>query len=47
LFYKGKHIDVSNIKQKEDKYERFDYGKVRVDYSSLIVGENENIKDSR
>jgi hypothetical protein len=47
LYYKDKRPEVSSVKQREDKYSRFDYGKVRVDFSSGLVGENQNIKDSR
>lgn len=47
MFYKGKKQDVSIVKQREDKYSRFDYGKFRVDMASGIIGQEENIKDSR
>jgi hypothetical protein len=47
LYHKTKRQQVSTMNQKEDKNTRFDYGKTRVDFSSGIVGENENIRDSR
>ncbi|TDT50799.1 hypothetical protein [Fonticella tunisiensis] len=47
MYYSGKRCDISKVKQREDKHTRFDYGKVRVDLSSALVGENEKIKDSR
>lgn len=47
MYYKRKKHDVSSVKQSEDKYTHYDYGKVHVDYSSGLIGENENIKDSR
>ncbi|SKA79637.1 hypothetical protein SAMN05443428_103103 [Caloramator quimbayensis] len=47
MFYKIKRQDILNLKQQEDKDIRYDYGKVRVDVSSGLIGENEKIKDSR
>lgn len=47
MFYKLKRQDISNLKQREDKNLRYDYGKVKVDLASGLVGENEKIKDSR
>lgn len=47
VFYKIKRQDILNLKQQEDKDIRYDYGKVRVDVSSGLIGENEKIKDSR
>ncbi|MCX7883774.1 MAG: hypothetical protein N2448_01880 [Caloramator sp.] len=47
MFYKSKRQDISNLKQIEDKSLRYDYDKVRIDFSSGLIGENEKIKDSR
>jgi hypothetical protein len=47
LYSKFKKNDMSGVKQNEDKYSRFDYGKVRVDFSSGLVGEKEKIKEIR
>lgn len=47
MFNDNKRQDVSNVKQKEDKFLRYDYGKVKVDFSSGIIGENEKIRESR
>ncbi|WP_168190152.1 hypothetical protein [Caloramator sp. E03] len=47
MFYKSKRQDISNIKQIEDKNSRYDYGKVKVDLASGLVGDNEKIRDSR
>ncbi|EYE88105.1 hypothetical protein Q428_09815 [Fervidicella metallireducens AeB] len=47
MFNDAKKQDVSIVKQREDKYSRYDYGKVRVDFSTGFVGESDKIKDSR
>jgi hypothetical protein len=47
LYYKRKKQDIYAARQNEDKNTHYDYGKVHVDYSSGLIGENENIKDSR
>lgn len=38
---------VSNVKQKEDKYSRFDYSKISVNFISGIIGVEGNMKDCR
>lgn len=47
MYSKIKKTDVSGVKQSEDKYTRYDYGKTRVDFSSGLRGEKDNFKDSR
>lgn len=47
MFNNAKKQAVSTVKQREDRFSRYDYGKVRVDMASGLIGENENIKDSR
>lgn len=47
LYYKGKRTKVSDVKQYEDKGIRFDYEKFKVDFHSSLIGNEENIKDSR
>lgn len=49
LYYKNKKTNktVSNAYQTEDKNDRYDYGKVSVDISSGLLGNNEKIRDSR
>jgi hypothetical protein len=47
MYYKSKAIDVSKVKQNEDKYFRFDYTKTRIDVASALRGYKETIKDSR
>lgn len=47
MYSKFRTQEVSTVKQREDKNTRYDYGKVRVDLASGLVGENENIRDSR
>jgi hypothetical protein len=49
LYYKNKKNNkaVSSVYQNEDKNNRYDYGKARVDISSGLVGDNEKIRDSR
>lgn len=47
LYRKIKFQDISNVKQKEDKYSRFDYSKLRVDILSGITGVEGNMKDCR
>lgn len=47
MYYKDKKVEVSAIKQVEDKNHRFDYGKVTMDLTSGIRGESNNIKDFR
>lgn len=47
LHHKTKSHWVSNIKQKEDKYSRFDYSKNNADLVSGIIGVEGNMKDCR
>ena len=47
LYHRIKSQNVSNVKQREDKYSRFDYSKVNVNFTSGIIGGEENMKDSR
>lgn len=49
MFYKCKknNKEVSRAYQSEDKNERYDYGKTRIDISSGIIGDNDKIRDSR
>lgn len=47
LHHSIKSQNVSNVKQREDKYSRYDYSKVSVNFNSAIIGEEGNIKDSR
>lgn len=47
LYHRIKSQNVSNVKQKEDKYSRFDYSKVSVNFTSGIIGGEGNMKDSR
>ncbi|WP_159945773.1 hypothetical protein [Caloramator fervidus] len=47
MYYEHKKIEVSTIKQKEDKLLRFDYDKCKVNLESFIIGENEKIKEAR
>lgn len=47
MYYKSKSVEVSNFKQIEDKYARFDYGCTKVDLASGIRGLKEKIRDCR
>lgn len=47
LHHKIKSHFVSNIKQKEDKYSRFDYSKNTAELVSGIIGTEGNMKDCR
>lgn len=47
MYYRNKKIEVSKVKQIEDKYARFDYAKTKVDIVSGIRGYREIIKDCR
>jgi hypothetical protein len=47
MYYKSKVVDVSKVKQFEDKYFRFDYTKTKIDIVSGLRGYKEIIKDCR
>jgi hypothetical protein len=47
MYNNNKKYEVSKAKQKEDKYLRFDYDKVLIDFPSMIRGNKTNIEDSR
>lgn len=47
MYYKRKNIEVSNIKQVEDKDFRFDYCKTKIDLASGIRGDRDKISDCR
>lgn len=47
LHHKIKCHNVSNVKQKEDRYLRFDYSKISVNVTSGIIGIEGNMKDCR
>ena len=47
MYYNCKNTAVSNIKQVEDKENRFDYCKTKIDFTSGIRGDKEKIRDSR
>jgi hypothetical protein len=40
-------VIVSNVKQSEDKFIRFDYSKVIINFTSGIIGGEGNMKDCR
>jgi len=47
MFYNYKRQDAFLVRQREDKLQRFDYDKNKVNLQSFIVGENEKIKEVR
>lgn len=47
MYNKSKLIEVSNVKQIEDKYFRFEYDKASVDIGSGIRGLDNKIRDCR
>lgn len=49
MYYKNgkRNKQVSKVYQSEDRNERFDYDKTRVDILSGIIGYREKIRDSR
>lgn len=47
MHYKSKKVDVSNFKQIEDKFSRFEYEKITIDVASGLRGIDEKIKESR
>lgn len=47
MYRRIKSLIVSNIKQSEDKYTRFDYSKLKINFTSGIIGVEGNMKDSR
>lgn len=47
MYNNNKKYEVSKAKQKEDKYLRFDYNKILIDFPSGIRGNKTNMEDSR
>lgn len=47
MYHRIKSQGVSDVKQKEDKYSRFDYSKISVNFTSGTIGGEGNMKDSR
>lgn len=47
MYYKNKKVEVSKVKQIEDKYFRFDYGQTKIDVVSGLRGTKDTIKDCR
>jgi ribosomal protein S18 len=49
MYYKNRkrNKEVSKVYQSEDRNERFDYDKTRIDILSGIIGYREKIRDSR
>jgi hypothetical protein len=47
MYHKLKYQNVSTLKQREDKYSRFDYSKTSINIPSGLVGIEGNIKDCR
>ena len=47
MYSKFKKSDINCLNQKENNSFRYDYGKAKVDFATLIRGEDEKIKDCR
>jgi hypothetical protein len=47
MYSKFKKQDINWLNQKENNNFRYDYGKTKVDFATLIRGEDEKIKDNK